>query len=239
MRHLKSFNLFQNSKIDKTTYLFCEGKISEEEFFNYLEDINESLSDFFQKLKEKVLNVIYTLLIKSIEIGWKIFDKVVSFLNWIIDKIVSWREKNPKAWRITIILLVVFILLIVSAASAKAATTGDPIQSEKINAAIGVLRNLSKYSDKDPMIIKQAIAHLVDLRDGVVDIKGFSSEVTNLANSAIQTGQTIIQSSKDAATGDISQYVTGCVDLIEKGKEVLAAELKEGGNLTSIRLMYK
>ena len=89
MKHLESFNNYNPVE------LFLQDKISEETLFNYLDSLNEDLFDFLKWIKQKVVDVFWTILTQSVIIGFKILQKVKSIFSWIINKIKSFKEKNP------------------------------------------------------------------------------------------------------------------------------------------------
>ena len=133
-----------------------------------------------------------------------------------------------------IITIIILILLIVTASSAKAQTTGEPIPLGKINMAIGWLD--STRAGKDPMLVNKAIAHLVDLRDGQMDLHGLGDGAINMADAALTTVNKIVADSK---TSTDSSFFKFCVDLIERGGEFVSAAYTKTAGSESIKLAVK
>jgi stage V sporulation protein SpoVS len=228
----KSFN--------KVTLDFIDNKISESDFITYLdneilnEGIIDSIKDFFSGFKQKVVDIFWSFLVKAYEIGFAIWDKLNTFIKWLFNKINSFADKHPKLWKIMIITIIILIILIVTASSAKAQTTGQPIPLGKINMAIGWLD--STRAGKDPMLVNKAIAHLVDLRDGHMDIQGLGDGAINMADAALTTVNKIISESK---TSTDSSFFRFCTELIQKGSEYVGAAYTKSGGLENIKLAVK
>lgn len=237
MKWIKTFENYTGcgGNLDKTTINYCEGKISDEMFLQYLDTTNEGLSEMLSGFKQKIIDVFYSFLVKSTEIGFAIFDKISTFIKWLLGKIRDWREKNPKLWRIVVITAVILILLIVSASTAKAATTGQPIPLNKIDLAIGWLDSL-KGGKEDPVELGKAIAHLVDLRDGKIDLADVGQKATQLADAALNTAQKMIDDSKGQTDPGFFKF---CLSLIEKGKDYVSAEYTNIGNIEKVKLVVK
>lgn len=241
MKYLKTFeqisSQLKTGKLDKLTADWCDSLITESEFLFYLDgQINEGLLDWLKGLKEKIVDMFYTFVIKAYEIGLTIYEKISSFITWIINKIRDWREKHPTAWKITIITLVIIIIFIVSASSAKAATTGTPIPIAKIDMAIGWLDSLKSGGNQDPMIVNKAIAHLIDLRDGQINLNGLGSEAIKMADAALFTCDKIMA---DAKTQSDPAFFKFCVSLIESGKNYVDAIYSKGLGIENIKIVMK
>lgn len=239
MRYLKTFEelISQKGTINDTVINWCDGVITESEFIEFLNQslINEGFSDFVKGFKDKVVDMFYTFVVKAYQIGLAIYDKVSVFIKWLISKVKTFREKNPTTFKIMVITLIIIIILIVSASSAKAATTGTPIPTAKIDMAIGWLDSL-KGGKEDPMLLNKAIAHLVDLRDGQVNIQGLGSEAVNMANAALNTADKIMTS---ANTETDPAFFKFCVGLIEKGRDYVDAIYTNSSNFEGIKLVMK
>lgn len=239
MKWIKTFEQvskeLSGGKLDKVTSDYCSGIITESEFINYLDEvINEGLGDWLKSVKQKIVDMFYTFVLKAYQIGLAIYDKVSQFIKWLTEKISSWREKHPTAWKVIIITIIIIVIFIVTASSAKAATTGTPIPTVKIDMAIGWLDNLKSGGEGgDPMILNKAIAHLMDLRDGHVDIPNLGSEAVNMANAALRTVDQITSSSSE---GD-PQFYQFCVGLIERGRDYVEAIYTQGGGIEKIKLV--
>jgi hypothetical protein len=235
MKHLKSFNKYHPVE------LFLQDKISEETFFNYLDSLNEDLFDFLKCIKQKVVDVFWTILTESVIIGFKILQKVKSILSWIINKIKSFKEKNPVLFKVLVITILVILILIISGSVAYAATTGKPIQTEYINLAIGLINDMKEHgypgSDLD---VAKATAYLIKLRDagGVInpnDINAFGQDAVTLANKSIDLAGKLVQDSRggDKAT---MQY---CIEMLEKGEKFIGYEYQKLSTGETIRLSSK
>jgi hypothetical protein len=235
---LYTFNQYKN--FNKVTLDFIDNKITESEFITYLNDdvlnegIIDSIKDFFSGFKQKVVDIFWSFLIKAYEIGFAIWDKLNIFIKWLFGKINSFADKHPTLWRVMIITMIILILLIVTASSAKAQTTGEPIPLGKLNMAIGWLDYTR--GGKDPMLVNKAIAHLVDLRDGQMDLHGLGDGAINMADAALTTVNKIVADSK---TSTDSSFFKFCVDLIERGGEFVSASYTKTGGFENIKLAVK
>ena len=79
------FNEYKN--FNKVTLDFIDNKITESDFINYLNDevlnegIIDSIKDFFSGFKQKVIDIFWSFIVKSYEIGFAIWDKLNIFIN--------------------------------------------------------------------------------------------------------------------------------------------------------------
>lgn len=230
----KSFN--------KVTLDFIDNKISESDFITYLDNevLNEgfidSIKDFFSGFKQKVVDIFWSFLVKAYEIGFAIWDKLNTFIKWLFGKINSFADKHPRLWRVMIITILVLIILIVTASSAKAQTTGEPIPLAKINMAIGWLDNVKSQGTEDPMLVGKAMAHLVDLRDGHMDIKGLGDGAIKMADAALHVANKIMG---EAKTSNDSSFFKFCIDLMEKGSNYIDAAYTNSGGFENVKLAVK
>ena len=135
-----------------------------------------------------------------------------------------------------IITIVILIILIVTASSAKAQTANQPIPLGKINMAIGWLDNVKSQGNQDQMLVSKAMAHLVDLRDGHMDIQGLGDGAIKMADAALNTAGRIIAESK---TSTDSSFFRFCTELIQKGSEYVGAAYTKAGGLESIKLAVR
>jgi len=237
MKHLESFNSYNPVE------LFLQDKISEETFFNYLDSLNEELLDFLKWIKQKVVDVFWNILTESVIIGFKILQKVKSIFSWLINKIKSFKEKNPVLFKVLVITILVVLILIISGNVAHAATTGNPIQTEYIDLAIGLINDmkehggLSKISELD---VAKATAYLIRLRDagGVInpnDTGVFGQDVATIANQAIDVAKNMIQ---DSRAGD-KATMHYCIQMLEKGEKFIGYEYQKLSTGETIRLSSK
>ena len=237
---LYTFNQYKN--FNKVTLDFIDNKITESEFINYLnnevlnEGIIDSIKDLFGNFKQKVVDIFWSFVVKAYEIGFAIWDKLNIFIKWLFGKINSFADKHPKLWRVMIITIIILIILIVTASSAKAQTTGQPIPLAKINMAIGWLDNVKSSGTEDQMLVSKAIAHLVDLKDGKMDIQGLGDGAIKMANAALTTAGRIMD---EAKTSNDNSFFKFCVDLIQKGSEYVGAAYTKSGGFENIKLAVK
>ena len=235
MKHLESFNKYNPVK------LFLQDKISEEILFNYLDSLNEDLFDFLKWIKQKVVDVFWTILTESVIIGFKILQKVKSIFSWIINKIKSFKEKNPVLFKILVITILVVLILIISGGVAYAVTTGKPIQTEYINLAIGLINDMKEHgypgSDLD---VAKATAYLIKLRDagGVInpnDVNTFGQDAVTLANKSIDLAGKLVQDSR----GGDKAAMHYCIEMLEKGEKFIGYEYQKLSTGETIRLSSK
>ena len=235
MKHLESFNNYNPVE------LFLQDKISEETFFNYLDSLNEELLDFLKWIKQKVVDVFWTILTESVIIGFKILQKVKSIFSWIINKIKSFKEKNPVLFKILVITILVVLILIISGGVAYAVTTGKPIQTEYINLAIGLINDMKEHgypgSDLD---VAKATAYLIKLRDagGVInpnDVNTFGQDAVTLANKSIDLAGKLVQDSR----GGDKATMHYCIQMLEKGEKFIGYEYQKLSTGETIRLSSK
>ena len=232
----------QYKNFNKVTLDFIDNKITESDFITYLdneilnEGIIDSVKDFFSGFKQKVVDIFWSFLTKAYEIGFAIFDKVNVFIKWLFGKINSFADKHPTLWKIMIITIVILIILIVTASSAKAQSTGQPIPLAKINMAIGWLDGVKSQGTQDQMLVSKAMAHLVDLRDGHMDIQGLGDGAIKMANAALTTAGRIMD---EAKTSNDNSFFKFCVDLIQKGSEYVGAAYTKSGGFENVKLAVR
>ena len=219
--------------------MFLQDKISEETFFNYLDSLNEDLFDFLKWIKQKVVDVFWTILTESVII--KILQKVKSIFSWIINKIKSFKEKNPVLFKVLVITILVILILIISGSVAYAATTGKPIETEYINLAIGLINDMKEHgynvSDLD---VAKTTAYLIKLRDagGVInpnDISAFGQDAVTLAHKSIDLAGKLVQDSR----GGDKATLHYCIDLLEKGEKLIGYEYQKLETGENIKLFSK
>lgn len=232
----------QYNNLNQETISFIEEKISTQEFIEYLDSkiINESilgdLKSLVSNVKEKIQNVFYTFLVKAYELGFQMFDKINTFIKWLIDKTSKFKNKYPLLYKLIIITVITFTILIVTAASASAQNAGQQIPVAKIDMAIGWLDYIKEKGSSDSMQLNKAIAHLIDLRDGKIDIKSLGEEAIKIADVALNTAQKIMD---EAKVKDDNSFYKFCVDLIEKGQTYVQAIHTKTDNTENLRLLRK
>ena len=237
MKRIESFNNYNPVE------LFLQDKISEETFFNYLDSLNEELLDFLKWIKQKVVDVFWTILTESVIIGFKILQKVKSIFSWIINKINSFKEKNPVLFKVLVITILILLILIISGNVAHAATTGKPIETEYINLAIGLINGMKEHdglSNVSELDLAKATAYLIKLRDagGVInpnDTGVFGQDVVTLAHKAIDVSNKLVQDSRSGDEG-MMRY---CIQMLEKGEKFIGYEYQKLSTGETIRLSSK
>ena len=241
----ESFVLSQSLTLDQTTVDFIEGKITETNFIKYLnsEVINEGIIDnlksFYVKFKEKAFDVLMTFLKKASKIGFAIFDKMKTFVNWIVDSLSKWKKENPDLFKTIVITLLIVILLISSASTAYAQTNGVPVSIANIDVAIGYLEKLkSASSGFDDISLMKAMGYLIDLRDGTLNIplSEFGNESISAAKAAMKTTKDMIDNAsitKDKALMD------KCFSLMDAGSKYIKFIFDKVGNSESVKLVVK
>ena len=202
--------------------MFCEGRISEIEYYEYLnegiiddiknwvKDVAVYTFDWFKKLGD----VLLTLLKNVIKFGITIGEKIIGAIKWILNWINDWADKHPTAWRIIIITVIIFILFIVCASSAHAQTTGGNPPVTLINTAIGFLRDHIHGHLNDDSIRMKAIAYLVDLKNGTAhDPSVYGKDAIELAKQSMEHMPKMTRSDSGISSEQIQ-------DLVNKGAEV-------------------
>jgi stage V sporulation protein SpoVS len=220
----------QFESIDITTIRFIDGLISEKDYKYYIESevLNESLGDY---VKEKITNVLYTFLTKAYSIGFTIIGKFKSFFTWLIETVSKWKDKHPILHKVIITTLIVIILLLISAASAHAQSKGNEIPTEQINTAIGWLEVIKGKTNHDPMLVNKAMAHLIDIRDGQIDITNIGQDAINMADAAMNTAEKMMTQSKED-----NSLAKMCLDLMHKGSEYVSAIYSKSPDKEVIKL---
>ena len=232
---MKVYRFNEHSNLDEVTIDFINGRISESEFKDYINTdiLNESVMSY---VKEKIINVLYSFLVKASEIGFSILHKFKSFFSWFIGIISKWKEKHPTLYKVIIITVIIIILLMVSASSAYAQSKGQPIPESEINVAIGWLDLIKGKTDLDVLEVNKAIAHLIDLRDGNIEIDGLGEKALQIAESALETSNKMIVDAKsDLDKGDESTAKM-CLNLMERGSEYISAIYSKGDTKEVIKL---
>lgn len=234
-KHIKTFDNYFNTKlsINNITSNYIDGYISEQDFYSYIEQelINENI---ITDIKEKILNILYTFLIKAYELGYKIYDKLSKLIKWLLSSINKFREKNPTLYKIIIITIITFIILIVSSTTIYAQSKGHPVDVNKINLAIGWLEEIKGHGDYDNQLMMKAMAHLIDMKDGIIDIPDIGEKAMKTAEIAMKTTDKMLSSSKENT--ELGKY---CLDLIEKGSNYIGAAIEKYSNTENIRLYKK
>ncbi len=221
-------------KFDINTISFIDGKITEGEFIIYLNTqiVNES---FIGDIKEKMLDVLYTFLAKAYEVGFNILDKLNIFIKWFINNLN--KIKNPLLYKIITTTLIVMVLLIISATAAHAENNLSLLPKEKIDIAIGWLDHLKNTGRYDSVELSKGIAHLIDIRDGKIDLPMFNKRILDVADAALKTADSIIKDAEtDNQNGSLYKF---CINLLEKGSQYVQATYTKTASGENIKLFTK
>jgi len=227
--------------IDTTALKYIDGDITFREFENYLnvEILNESLADLGSFIKEKILNVLNTFLVKAAQIGFKVIEKFKTIFTWIINTVSKWKEKHPVLYKVILITLITIILLMVSASSAYAQSTGKPVEPAQINVAIGWLELLKGKTDIDVIEVNKAIAHLIDLKDGTIEITELGDKAIQIADSALETSGKMIDEAKTGLDKGDESIAKMCLNLMEKGSQYVSAFYSKIQDTETVKLTMK
>jgi hypothetical protein len=229
MIHLKRYKNFKN---DKITIDWLSERITDKEFFEYLETniLNESLMNVF---KDKFFSAIESLIDKVVELGFKIFDKFISMINFIKEKLDN---LNPNVRKLIILTLTTLIIIFLSVSTLYASVNGEPLDIEKINMAIGLIKELESAGDLSNMDASRSLVYLIDLRDGKMTFQDVGDDAINIAKSALRTVDNIYKN-------ELSEYSKS---LIEKGEKTLeyfykksAQRLSDDGFKSSETILFK
>ena len=146
---------------------------AEQELLHILEQIDEisinegligdwlmKLTDWFEKLNDVIMNLMFTMLEK----GFKALDSFKKFFKVVINKVVTFKEKNPVVFRTIMITLVLLVLFFVLCSAAASTDKRPPVGV--INAAIGFLHDINAKGDSniDNSILLKAQAYLLELK---------------------------------------------------------------------------
>jgi len=223
---------------DSTVKLYCENKISDKEFLDYLNKdfINENiLLDFKANILDKISNSLNTFLLQAYSTGFAILSKLKTFVSWVIGGIGKFiknlSKKYPFLFKLIIVTLIVFIIMIVFCSVAKAAATGTPIPKHELNIAIGILEDTKRVwvDTTDDMQRMKAIKILVDLRDGHINsMDQFGGEVKKVVEISIQKAHnihantdTVVHSNADDSFKE--SIFNTWQGLLEKGRSIVSA----------------
>lgn len=237
---MKIYKFDKFNEIDFKTIKYITSDISEHEYITYLNDelLNENVGEFITSIKEKVINILYTYIAKAYEIGIVVFDKFKVFFKWFVNIIAKFKNKHPLLYKILLITSITMIILMVSATTAHAQSTNQPVNKDKLDLAIGWLDYLKSKGGYDNMQVSKAIGHLIDLKDGKIDISTFGKESINIADSAIKVAEKIMLEAKNDYKTDKSAFNL-CIELIKKGSTYIDVIYSKTTNTENIKLLIK
>ena len=209
MENIKDFNTFVNESLldssiveDQKTSLYLEGEITYQEWEEHIDSLNEGkIKDF---LKEKIKPILKSIANK-LSMGGK---KTLKVIQKVYDMIKGLSKKNPKVFKIIVIMLVILLVGTVSVA-AKAMGGEEPSQGfvDYINSAYGILQNLlNTVNDVNFSDVMNAQAYLIDIRDGVIDDP---TEITNSVQTLIDNATNKVGELADEKEYELLNYVKG------------------------------
>ena len=102
--------------------------------------------------------------------------------------------------------------------------------------AIGWLDNVKSSGTEDSMLVGKAMAHLVDLKDGHMDIQGLGDGAIKMADAALNSANKIMS---DAKTSTDSGFFKFCNELIQKGSEYVGAAYSKSYGSENLQLVVK
>lgn len=237
------YKFLEYRNLDSCTINFIEDSINEKEFIDYLnvnfnnESLVGDIKGLLNSFKEKVQDIFYTFLVKAYEVGFEIFNKLSIFLKWLFSSIKKFKTKHPVLYKIILITIITMIILIVTSASVHAQNTGQKVPVPKINMAIGWLDYIKQDGSQDSLELNKAIAHLIDIRDGKIDMPNLGQKAIQTAEAALRTVDKIIEQEKTQTQDD--KFYRFCVTLIEKGQTYIQAIYSKADGQESIKLLSK
>jgi predicted house-cleaning noncanonical NTP pyrophosphatase (MazG superfamily) len=202
-----------------------------EELDNYLiEDINESIKDWFNKITQffnKVNDSVRNIMLTILEKGYKSFDLLKNFFGVIMKKIKSLKDKHPVLYR-TVITTIILLIILFVLCSAAASSSKHP--SEKvINGAIGMLQSIQEVGSNsyDESTLTKAQAYLFDLKNnGKVTDPIFGENVKQLAKTAMNAVESNIKAVRKSSGEDGSEELNNLLkDFFERGTKMIGYEI--------------
>lgn len=225
---------FNNQNIHEQ---FIYNYITESQYIHSLNMINEGVfSKISNTIVSKITTGLFSFLNSAIKIGFKIINKIMTFINWILGTIKSFKEKHPTIFKLIIIATIVILLLVLTCCVAHAKTTGNPIDVNQIDIAIGYIKDMQEnYGIKGmtSLDVNNAIAYLIKLKNNngavsTTDVATFGEETIKLANGGIKAANAIIQDAKNE--GSDSPMFKYCVDLMKKGSQFVSYTIKQSAD---------
>jgi hypothetical protein len=217
MKTILNYNSFLlEAKIDKMALKYINEQITIEELEKYMfEDINEGLSDIFNYVKTKILDVFYTFILKAKDVASNILTKVISLASKTIAWLNKFYEKHPVLAKAIVIFIIIVIIMILSSQSAHAADIVNQhgaahlnvSHAESCNAAIQfidvnnadltkILHEHGKDGVDASKILFEAKTYAKDMMDGKFDDPlHLSKEGIALGKTALHQVQELIKTS--------------------------------------------
>jgi hypothetical protein len=193
MKRIERYNEFSKAEQELLHILNHIDDISINEVL--IGDWLKKLTDWFEKLNDGIKNLMFTMLEK----GFKALDSFKKFFKVVIDKVISFKEKNPVVFRTVMITLVLLVLFFVLCSAAASTDKRPPVAV--INAAIGFLHDINAKGDSniDNSILLKAQAYLFELKKSGTELN-VGEEAIKAANGAIDIIQQDIQEFNKSGT---------------------------------------
>ena len=205
---------------------------AEQELLHILEQIDEIsineglIGDWFERVNDGIRNLMLTMLEK----GMKALDSFKKFFKVVIDKVISFKEKNPVVFRTVMITLVLLVLFFVLCSAAASTDKRPPVGV--INAAIGFLHDINAKGDSniDNSILLKAQAYLLELKKSGTELN-VGEDAVKAANGAIDIIQQDIQEFNKSGGTDqtTANYL---MKLAEQGALLVSYKIKEYSDVT-------
>jgi hypothetical protein len=212
---------------------------AEQELLHILEQIGEihvnegvigywlkKLTEWFERINDGIRNLMLVMLEK----GMKALDSFKKFFKVVIDKVVTFKEKNPVVFRTIMITLVLLVLFFVLCSAAASTDKRPPVGV--INAAIGFLHDINAKGDSniDNSILLKAQAYLLELKKSGTELN-VGEDAVKAANGAIDIIQQDIQEFNKSGGTDqtTANYL---MKLAEQGARLVSYKIKEYNDVT-------
>jgi hypothetical protein len=250
MKNILTFESFtqtinkENPNINEYALQYLNDEITSSQLEKYIFQNNEGVvGDAINYVKNKVIDVFYTFMIKAMNIK-NVLTKIVEFGKKIFGYLKKFSEKHPTLTKaIMIFILMVIIFAITSQSSQAAEIVNGKLHMtnvDEINAAYGFIDQ--NYTDllkghatgiDAERIAFEAKVYLKDIIDGKLDSPiELKHEAVALAKSAIKTMQEAVNNVNDKQ--DSSQLST-ILKYVKEGMSHVLTTAKVG-NVTTVAL---
>jgi hypothetical protein len=224
MKRIERYNEFSKAEQELLHILEQIGEIHVNE--GVIGDWLKKLTDWFERINDGIRNLMLTMLEK----GMKALDSFKKFFKVVIDKVVTFKEKNPVVFRTIMITLVLLVLFFVLCSAAASPDKRPP--AGVINAAIGFLHDISVKGDSsiDSSVLMKAQAYLFELKKSGTELN-VGEDAVKAANGAINIIQQDIQEFKKSGGTDetTANYL---MKLAEQGAKLVGYKIKEYSDVT-------
>ena len=244
MKNILNFNEFKsNRNINPVAIQYLNNEITETQLESYIFSTNEGvIGDFFKNIKEKILDVFYTFLMKAM--GAKdILKKVLNFAQKIVQYIQKFKKKHPILFKAILVFIIIVILLLISSQQIQAHEIVNGklhlTNTDELNTAYGfidanykdLLSNHATGVDAS-QIAMEAKTYLKELINGNTDQVHLHNEAISLAKTAIKTIQDAVKHTND--TNDANQ-LSHILNYLKDGMSH-TLEIVKNGNTTTVTL---